>query len=83
MRACFRLYVLKERRAAVAIFAVSFVWGMTFIWMKQGIEAAENVVPDLEANWVAFLFFSARFVIATILTLALSLIHISEPTRRI
>ena len=39
--------------------------------MKQGIEAAENVVPDLEANWVAFLFFSARFVIATILTLAL------------
>ena len=71
MRACFRLYVLKERRAALAIFAVSFVWGMTFIWMKQGIEAAENVVPDLEANWVAFLFFSARFVIATILTLAL------------
>lgn len=39
--------------------------------MKQGIEAAESVVPDLEANWVAFLFFSARFVIATILTLSL------------
>ena len=39
--------------------------------MKQGIEAAESAVPDIEANWVAFLFFSARFVIATILTLAL------------
>ena len=39
--------------------------------MKQGIEAAESAVPDVEANWVAFLFFSARFVIATILTLAL------------
>ena len=55
----------------MAIFGISFVWGMTFIWMKQGIEAAESVVPDLEANWVAFLFFSARFVIATILTLSL------------
>lgn len=71
MHVCSRLFVQRERRAAVAIFAISFVWGMTFIWMKQGIEAAENAVPDLDANWVAFLFFSARFVIATILTLAL------------
>ena len=71
MRVCSRLLVQRERRAAMAIFAISFVWGMTFIWMKQGIEAAESAVPELEANWVAFLFFSARFVIATILTLAL------------
>jgi drug/metabolite transporter (DMT)-like permease len=63
--------VLRERRAAMAIFGISFLWGMTFIWMKQGIEAAERAAPDLEANWVAFLFFSARFVIATVLTLAL------------
>ena len=39
------------KTAAVAIFAISFVWGMTFIWMKQGIEAAESAVPDIEANW--------------------------------
>ena len=39
--------------------------------MKQGIEAAEVAVPDLDANWVALLFFSARFVIATALALAL------------
>ena len=55
----------------MAIFGISFLWGMTFIWMKQGIEAAERAAPGLEANWVAFLFFSARFVIATVLTLAL------------
>ena len=39
--------------------------------MKQGIEAAKLVSPDLDANWVAILFFSARFVIATALTLAI------------
>ena len=71
MRGCLRLLVDRERRAALAIFGISFLWGMTFIWMKQGIEAAETVTPDLDANWVAILFFSARFVIAAALTLAL------------
>lgn len=71
MRACLRLVVDRERRAALAIFGISFLWGMTFIWMKQGIEAAEIATPELDANWVAVLFFSARFVIATALTLAL------------
>jgi len=65
------LLVERERRAALAIFGISFLWGMTFIWMKQGIDAAEDVTPDLDANWVAILFFSARFVIAAALTLAL------------
>ena len=41
MRVWMRLSVERERRAALAIFAISFLWGMTFIWMKQGIEAAE------------------------------------------
>ena len=71
MRSCLRLLVERERRAALAIFGISFLWGMTFIWMKQGIDAAEDVTPDLDANWVAILFFSARFVIAAALTLAL------------
>lgn len=71
MRTWARLYVERERRAALVIFGISFLWGMTFIWMKQGIEAAEVAVPDLDANWVALLFFSARFVIATALALAL------------
>ena len=71
MRVWMRLSVERERRAALAIFAISFLWGMTFIWMKQGIEAAEVASPDLDANWVAILFFSARFVIATALTLAI------------
>ena len=62
---------LMRRKAAWGLLVVTFAWGATFIWMKQGIEAAESAVPELEANWVAFLFFSARFVIATILTLAL------------
>ena len=57
MRVWMRLSVERERRAALAIFAISFLWGMTFIWMKQGIEAAELVSPDLDANWVAILFF--------------------------
>lgn len=71
MRTWARLCVERERRAALVIFGISFLWGMTFIWMKQGIEAAEVAVPDLDANWVALLFFSARFVIATALALAL------------
>tara|TARA_Y100001934_G_scaffold146457_1_gene175949 strand:+ start:6766 stop:7704 length:939 start_codon:yes stop_codon:yes gene_type:complete len=65
------LLVERERRAALAIFGISFLWGMTFIWMKQGIDAAEAITPGLDANWVAILFFSARFVIAAALTLAL------------
>ncbi len=71
MRSCLRLLVERERRAALAIFGISFLWGMTFIWMKQGIDAAEAITPGLDANWVAILFFSARFVIAAALTLAL------------
>ena len=71
MRNCLRLCMERERRAVLAIFGISFLWGMTFIWMKQGLDAAEEAVPDLEANWVAILFFSARFVIASALTLAL------------
>ena len=71
MRVWTRLSVERERRAALAIFGISFLWGMTFIWMKQGIDAAEVASPDLDANWVAILFFSARFVIATALTLAI------------
>ena len=51
MRVWMRLSVERERRAALAIFAISFLWGMTFIWMKQGIEAAELVTPGLDANW--------------------------------
>ncbi len=50
MRVWMRLSVERERRAALAIFAISFLWGMTFIWMKQGIEAAEVASPDLDAN---------------------------------
>ena len=71
MRNCLRLCMERERRAVLAIFGISFLWGMTFIWMKQGLDAAEEAVPGLEANWVAILFFSARFVIASALTLAL------------
>ena len=43
--------------------------GMTFIWMKQGIEVGEVASPDLDANWVVF--FPGALRIATALTLAI------------
>ena len=58
MRVWMRLSVERERRAALAIFAISFLWGMTFIWMKQGIEAAELYL--LTWMLIGWLFFSSR-----------------------
>ncbi|MCC6407065.1 MAG: hypothetical protein IT453_07860, partial [Planctomycetes bacterium] len=33
-----------ERKAALALLAVTFIWGLTFVWMKQAIDADDASV---------------------------------------
>ena len=33
-----------QRRAVVALLLVTVLWGLTFVWMKQGLEASERVL---------------------------------------
>ena len=61
----------RERKATLVLFLVSFVWGMTFIWMEQALRAANSVVPELDDKWVVMHFVAGRFIIATFLALLL------------
>tara|TARA_B100000902_G_scaffold151259_1_gene147788 strand:- start:372 stop:1325 length:954 start_codon:yes stop_codon:yes gene_type:complete len=50
--------------ALVSLFGVTLLWGGTFIWMQQSLDAAENLIPTLSENHVAIFFVMMRFVIA-------------------
>ncbi len=56
----------RERKAALALLVVTFIWGMTFVWMKQAIEADTAALGvDLGALTIA-LFIALRFGIAAV-----------------
>lgn len=56
----------KERKAALALLAVTFIWGLTFVWMKQAIDADVSAVGrDLGAFSIA-LFLVLRFGLAAV-----------------
>ncbi|MCK6447870.1 MAG: DMT family transporter [Planctomycetes bacterium] len=56
----------QERKAALALLAVTFIWGLTFVWMKQAIDADVPAVGrDLGAFSIA-LFLVLRFGLAAI-----------------
>ncbi len=60
-----------ERKAALALLAVTFIWGLTFVWMKQAIDADDaSVGRDLGPFTIA-LFLVLRFGVAA-LVLALA-----------
>ena len=50
--------------ALFSLFGVTLLWGGTFIWMQQSLDAASNLIPTLSENHVAIFFVMMRFVIA-------------------
>ncbi|MFT4647914.1 MAG: drug/metabolite transporter (DMT)-like permease [Glaciecola sp.] len=57
----------EHRRALLALFGVTIVWGWTFVWMKQAIDQAVLTLgPDGEAA-ARGLFLAIRFGVAALL----------------
>ena len=55
----------RERQIAiVALLAVTLVWGATFIWMKQALDALGDEKAELGTNGVVATLVFARFAIA-------------------
>ena len=50
--------------ALFSLFGVTLLWGGTFIWMQQSLDAASSLIPTLSENHVAIFFVMMRFVIA-------------------
>lgn len=57
-------------RATLALFVVSVIWGFTFLWMKQAVDAMERVAGDGRAVAGSALFLALRFGLAAILLAA-------------
>jgi len=52
------------RKATIALLGVTLLWGGTFIWMQQSLNAASAKMPHLSDDDVAIFFVMMRFVIA-------------------
>lgn len=63
----------QRRKAAVILFAVTLIWGGTFIWMKQALNALE---PEIEAYGS---FSVVAFVVAVRFSLAVPLLFLCFP----
>lgn len=57
-------------RATIALFCVSVIWGFTFLWMKQAVEAMERVTGPGHALATSALFLALRFGLAAALLFA-------------
>ncbi len=57
-------------RATIALFLVSIVWGFTFLWMKQAVEAMERVTGPGHAIAGSALFLALRFTLAAVILAA-------------
>ncbi len=54
----------RSSRAIVALLAVTFLWGCTFVWMKQGLDAADAVLARPGGLAVISLYVAVRFTAA-------------------
>ena len=60
----------KQRQIAIfALLAVTLVWGATFIWMKQALDALDTEKSAFGTNGVVATLVFARFAIAAIMML--------------
>ena len=60
-----------SQRATLILFSVAFIWGMTFIWMKQALAAADSHLIGVDGRWVAMHFVAFRFLIGSFFTIVL------------
>ncbi len=59
----------KRVRATVALFAVSVIWGFTFLWMKQAVDAFQRIAGPDHAIAGSGLFLVLRFGLASVMLL--------------
>ena len=57
---------LQRKQALFALLVVTSVWGATFIWMKQALNALEPEIQDLGRFQVVAILVAARFAVAAI-----------------
>jgi drug/metabolite transporter (DMT)-like permease len=57
-------------RAIGALFVVTLIWGGTFVWMKQGMDAVERALGPGHATTGIALFMVLRFGVASVCTAA-------------
>lgn len=56
-----------KQKATIVLFLVTIIWGWTFVWLKNALNAAEAYSKDDQINTVATLFVTLRFGLAIIL----------------
>ena len=60
-------FVPQRRKAALVLLGVTLVWGATFIWMKQALNALEVEIETYGTFSVVAYLVALRFLIATAL----------------
>ena len=58
------------RKATIALLGVTLLWGGTFIWMQQSLDAAAAALPNIPENDVVVFFVMMRFVLAAAVLVA-------------
>ena len=56
-----------KQKATIALFLVTIVWGSTFVWLKNALDASSSYTTGNQTNLVATLFVTLRFGIAVLL----------------
>ena len=56
----------QRKRAIAALLVVTSVWGATFIWMKQALNALQPEIEAYGSNRVVGVLVAARFAIAAL-----------------
>ena len=64
--------MVTRRQAVLGLLGVTFLWGGTFVWMKQALNAAEPEIVQYSRPGVVGVLVSARFMIAFVLLTFLS-----------
>ena len=59
------------RKATLALLGVTVLWGGTFIWMQQSLNAAAVALPNVPENDVVVFFVMMRFVLAAAVLVAI------------
>ena len=58
------------RKATLALLGVTVLWGGTFIWMQQSLDAAAAALPNVPEDDVVVFFVMMRFVLAAAVLVA-------------
>ena len=61
-----------KQKATLSLFLVTIIWGWTFVWLKNALDASASYTTGDQTNIVVTLFVTLRFGLAVILFLLIS-----------